>query len=129
MEGNIEKFIEFVVDLATEVYYDEYYISGKALFTGGGYFIFPEIIRNYFDIEDLLIRNTGDHWAFSYKGEYYNANGLITDKENYKIADEEDILYMRERFGGHIVHLKVYETMMYELNIIDNLPYLPSKTK
>lgn len=126
-EENIEKFITFVNDLATEVYYEQLNCDGRTLFQNGACYEFIKIIKKFFEIDNILIEKGYNHCAFEYKGNYYDSTGLIKDKEKFSVATEEDILYIEERFGRHLIHYQIYETIISELLLIENIPYLPSE--
>lgn len=124
---NIERFINFINDLATEIYYEQLMCDGKTLFQCGACYEFVKIIKNFFEIDNILIDNDYCHCAIEYNGNYYDSLGIIRDKENFSVATEEDMLYIEERFGVHFIRYKIYETIMNEMSCIENIPYLPSK--
>lgn len=126
-EENIEKFIIFINDLTTEVYYDNLTCSGETLFQSGACYEFVKIMRNYFEIENVLIEKTNDHCAIEYKNNYYDSKGLIEDKDRFTVATDEDILYIEDRFGGHLARYQISETIINEIANIEKVPYLPTK--
>ena len=122
--NNIEKFIEFINDLTTELYYERLRVDGKYIYTHGAALTFIKIIENYFNIDNIYIKNDNEHCAFKYKDYLYDACGIIKNIEDYKIANSEDIIYMRNMFGDHLKDRYIYDTIINEMNKIDNIPYL-----
>lgn len=120
----MEHFIEFINDLTTELYYDRLRVDGKYIYTHGAALTFIKIIENYFNIDNVYIRNDNEHCAFSYKGVLYDAYGIIKNPSDFKIANNEDILYMIDMFGGHLKDRYIYDTVIGEMNKIENIPYL-----
>ena len=114
----------FINDLTTELYMDSLRVNGEYIYLHGACLTFIKIIENYFDIEGIYIRNDNDHCAFKYNNELYDASGLILDPEDYKIANQEDIIYMSEKFGGHLSDRHIYDTVIEEMNKIENIPCL-----
>jgi len=126
-EENIEKFIEFINDLTTEVYYERLMCNGEILFQNGACYEFVKIMKNYFEIENVLIEKTFDHCAIEYKDNYYDSKGLIEDKDRFSIANDEDLLYIEDKFGGNLIRYQISDTIINEIANIDKVPYLPSK--
>jgi hypothetical protein len=124
---NMEKFIEFIDDLTTELYYENLRVDGKYIYTHGAGLTFIKIIENYFNIDNVYIRNDNNHCAFSYKNILYDATGIIKNPTDFKIANDEDILYMRDMFGGHLKDRYIYDTVINEMNKIENIPYLDNE--
>lgn len=123
----IEKFIVFVNDLTTKVFYEKLKCNGEYLYQNGACYEFVNIIKRYFEIDNILINKEYSHCAFEYKNDYYDSMGIIKNKENYFIATEEDILYMVDQFGGHLFSYHICETIIDEISHIEKIPYLPSK--
>ena len=123
----MEKFIEFINDLTTELYYDSLRVDGKYIYLHGAGLTFIKIIENYFNIDNVYISKDNKHCAFSYKGILYDAAGTIKNIDNFKIANNEDILYMRNMFGGHLIDRHIYDTVISEMNKIENIPYLTNE--
>lgn len=126
-EENIEKFIVFVNDLITELYYEELMCNGETLLQNGACYEFIKIMKNYFEIDNILIEKCFDHCAFEYKGNYYDSTGLIKDKERFSVATDEDILYIEDRFGIHLIRYQISDTVINEISNIEMVPHLPSK--
>ena len=126
-EENIEKFIEFINDLTTEFYYEKLLCNGKTLFQSGGCYEFVKIIKEFFDIDNILISKDFCHCAIEYKESYYDSKGLIENKEHFSVATDEDILYIEDRFGGHLTKYQISNTIINEISLIEKVPFLPSK--
>lgn len=124
---NIEKFIVFLNDLTTEVFYERLRCNGEYLYQNGACYEFIKIMKEYFDIDNILINKKYSHFVFEYKNNYYDSMGIIENKENFLVATEEDILYMMDGFDGHLFSYHIYETMIDEISHIQEIPYLPSK--
>lgn len=114
-------------DLATNIYYERLFCDGKTLFQCGGCYEFVKIIKNYFEIDNILIEKKYDHCAFEYKGNYYDSNGLIKDKDKFSVATDKDILYIEDRFGIHLMRYQISDTLIKEISNIEMVPYLPCK--
>ena len=95
----MEKFIDFVVDLANEELYQ--YLDGdaKKYFLQGGCLEFATIIKAYIKQCEIVINKALNHCAIQYKGKMYDARGEIKDRSDFNRADDLDLLYMKERFG------------------------------
>ncbi|MBE6160392.1 MAG: hypothetical protein E7157_05045 [Lactobacillales bacterium] len=122
---DIEKFIEFINDLTTEIYYEHLMCNGKTLFQCGACYEFVKIIKEFFDIDNILIANDFCHCAFEYRGNYYDSLGIIKDKENFSIVTDDEMIYMEDRFGIHLKRYKIFETIIDEISRIEKVPYLP----
>lgn len=126
-EEDIEKFIVFMNDLTTEIYYEKLMCNGETLFQSGACYEFVKIMKNFFEIENILIEKSFDHCAIEYKGNYYDSKGLIKEKDKFTIANDEDILYIEDKFGGHLTKYQISDTIINEISNIGKVPYLPSR--
>lgn len=126
-EEDIEKFIVFVNDLTTEMFYEQLMCNGETMFQYGACYEFVKIMKNYFKIDNILIENNFDHCAIEYKGNYYDSKGLIEEKEKFKVATDEDIFYIEDKFGGHLTKYQISDTIISEISNIEKVPYLPSE--
>ena len=112
----IDKFIEFVIDLANE---DEIFIgtkfNAKMYFINGGCYELYKIVKHYYPNTKCVITKTNDHCAILYENKIYDAKGVRTDVENFKIANINDIEYMDNYFGLHINTLEA-PNLIKELN-------------
>ena len=126
-EEDIEKFIVFVNDLITDIYYEELMCDGETLFQNGACYEFVKIIKNYFEIDNVLIEKGFDHCAFEYKGNYYDSTGLITDKDRFSVVTDQDMLYIEDRFGMHLMRYQISDTIINEISNIEMVPHLPAK--
>ncbi len=124
---DIEKFIVFINDLATDLFYDQLMCDGEVMFQCGACYEFVKIIKKYFDIQNILVNKEYNHCAFEYNGNYYDSKGIIDNRENFSIATEIDMLYIIERFGGNLSGYHIYENMINELSKIEEIPHLPQK--
>lgn len=122
--SNIEKFIVFVNDLTTDIFYEKLYTTGEVLYFRGGCYILAQIIKNYYPSCDIVLSKYNDHCGVLYKGEVYDATGKVENKDDFAIANEEDILYMEDRFGGQLVHLNIYEVITKEIENIGRMNFL-----
>lgn len=107
MKFDVEKFIEFVVDLVNE---DEIFLNREVdaayYFTHGGCYELYKIVHHYFKDVICMINKENDHCAIGYDSEIYDAYGSRKDKENFYIATKKDIQYMQDRFGLSIKQLE-----------------------
>lgn len=124
---NIEKFIVFVNDLTTEIFYERLRCNGEYLYQNGACYEFVKIMKEYFDIDNILLDKNFGHCAFEYKNKYYDSNGIIDNMEDYFKVDNDDMLYIMDRFGGHLFSYHIYETIVDEISHIEEVPFLPSK--
>ena len=124
---DIEKFIIFINDLTTEMFYDQLMCNGEDMFQYGACYEFVKIMKNYFEIDNILIEKNFEHCAIEYKGNYYDSKGLIEDKERFTVANDEDILYIEDRFGGHLTKYQISDTIINEISNIEKVPYLPAR--
>ena len=99
----IDKFIEFIIDLANE---DEVFIgttfNAKMYFMSGGCYELYKIVKYYYPNAECLISKENNHCAILYKDKIYDATGIRTDVDNFKITNSDDIEYMDNYFGLHI---------------------------
>lgn len=126
--NEMEMLINFINDLATDLYYERLYVDGKFLFLNGGCLNLVKIIQTYvpYPTTQIYLKNDLEHCAIKYKNELYDATGKIIDYENYKLATPEDLLYMEDRFGNHLEYLHIYETIINELSMI-NISHIMDK--
>mgnify|MGYP003468167672 CR=1 FL=1 len=52
---------------------------------------------------------------------------LIEEKEKFKVATDEDIFYIEDKFGGHLTKYQISDTIISEISNIEKVPYLPSE--
>lgn len=99
-EFDVKKFIDFVVDLVNEdeAFYNNE-VDSRYYFLHGGCYELYKIVKNYFPDSICLINDKLEHCAIAYGGNIYDAEGIITDKENFHVATQEDIDYMNRKFG------------------------------
>lgn len=80
--------------------------SAKYYFNHGGCFELYKIIAHYFPKVKMMMRKDYNHCAIYYKGNYYDVEGLIEDKENYILSKEDDYNINEELFSPKIKELK-----------------------
>lgn len=95
----MEKFIDFVIDLANDELYDFFDGDAKAYFLGGLCFEFAKILKEYIKESQIIIDTKNAHCGVLYEGNNYDASKRPDKKYNFTIANEEDIKYMENRFG------------------------------
>ena len=103
----MEKFIEFIKHLVDEFdFLYERQVNAEYYFLHGGCYELYKVVKYYFSDVRCVIKKDLKHCAILYKDEIYDITGKIEDRENYKIADAEDIRYMEHCFGLNIKELK-----------------------
>ena len=95
----VEKFIEFIVDLANNELYERLDGNANYYFQNGGCYELAKVVREYVPNSKIVINNSNDHCGIYYDGKMYDSSGIIEDKSKFKIANNEDIKYMEDRFG------------------------------
>ena len=95
----IERFIEFIVDLANDELYEKLDGNAKYYFLNGGCYELAKVLKKYIPNSKIVINNESDHCAILYNGKIYDASGIIEGRSNFKIANNEDIEYMEDKFG------------------------------
>ena len=95
----IEKFIEFIVDLANDELYERLDGNAKYYFQNGGCYELAKVVREYVPNSKYVIRNDNNHCGIFYNGKMYDADGIIKDISKFKIANKDDVEYMEDRFG------------------------------
>ena len=95
----IEKFIEFVIDLANDLLYEKLDGDAKYYFLNGGCYQIAKVLQACIPKSKIVINDSYTHCGIYYDGDFYDANGIVSKNENFKIASKEDIGYMEEKFG------------------------------
>ena len=95
----VEKFVEFIVDLANDELYEKLDGNAELYFLNGGCYELAKVIKNYVPMCEIVINKDSTHCAIKYKDEIYDATGKIENKEDFITAKKEDIEYMEDRFG------------------------------
>ena len=95
----MEQFIDFIVDLADEELYSFFDGNARAFFLHGGCFEFAKIIKSNIKHSKIIINKEENHCGVLYRGKLYDANGLIKDKNNFRLASTQDIKFMEDNFG------------------------------
>lgn len=96
----IEKFIEIINDELYEEIGDRLYNSDAiCYFMNGGCFQFVEIMKYYFNDSIIMLNKDYTHCCIMIDNNLYDASGKLEDKNNYKIANDIDILYCKNYFG------------------------------
>lgn len=106
-KGNIEYFIEFIIDLVNE--FDFFYtqqINSRYYFLNGGCYELYKVVKHYFPDVICVITKTLDHCGIFYNNNVYDANGKVQNPNNFVIAREIDIKYMEDSFGRGIKNLE-----------------------
>ena len=99
-KDKMERFIEFVVDLVQED--DFFYETGLRAddyFLNGGCYELYKIVNHYFPTTKCMVRNDNEHCAVGYEGNVYDATGKLENKDEFRLASEDDIKYMSDNFG------------------------------
>ena len=124
----VEKFVEFIVDLANDELYERLDGNAKNYFLHGGCYQFAKIVKEYIPKSQIVINNESEHCGIYYDGNIYDANGIIKDKSKFHIAKCDDIRYMEEKFGipekENINGKKISDVLKEELkqcNILNKL--------
>ena len=95
----VEKFIEFIVDLANDELYERLDGNAKNYFLHGGCYQLAKVVKEYIPKSQIVINNESEHCGIYYDGYIYDAGGIIKDKSKFHIAKSDDIKYMEEKFG------------------------------
>ena len=95
----MEQFIEFIIDLANEELSDYLDRDAKEYFLHGGCFEFAKIVRKYVKRCDIVINEDLNHCGIIFDGNIYDATGKIKETQGFRKANNEDIEYMKDRFG------------------------------
>ena len=113
---NLDKFIEFIVDLAqeSEVFASRPEYGASYYFTHGGCYELYKIVKHYYQECECMVPNSLTHCAIGYQGKLYDATGEI-DGNNYHKATLEDIEYMERSFGRNIHELEA-EPLISEID-------------
>lgn len=115
----MNKLIEFINDLATDLFYEKTLLFGKDLFQRGACYELFLIIQSIEKDIKLYIHKKHNHVTFEYKGELYDSTGQIQNKDDYRLPTNDDINFINEYFGEAYKFLKIKETMIKELEIIN----------
>ena len=115
----VERFIEFIVDLANDELYEKLNCDAKTYFTNGGCFEFAQVVKKYIPMSQIMINKENDHCAIAYRGNIYDATGIVRNKMDYSIARIDDIKYMEDRFG--ISELQYINNVTISDYLIDEL--------
>jgi hypothetical protein len=68
-------------------------------FLRGGCYQLAKVITYFVKNSTIVVNEELTHCAVMYKNNLYDARGRIKDSNRYKVASNEDLLYMEERFG------------------------------
>ena len=95
----MEKFINFIIDLADEELGD--YLDGdvRHYFLNGGCYEFAIILNNYVEGSKLVINKDSNHCAILHSGNVYDVTGKVEEKDEFDIATNKDKEYIEFRFG------------------------------
>lgn len=107
MPHNINKFIEFIIDLVSEddIFYNTE-IDAHYYFLHGGSYELYKVVHHYFKDSICMMRKDLKHCAIAHQGRLYDANGIIKDPQNFFQAKKEDFEYMERQFGLGIKNLE-----------------------
>lgn len=95
----MEKFIEFIIDLTNDELYDFVEGDSQIFFLRGGCYEFAKILKRYVSECKIVINKDSEHCGVLYRNKVYDANGIVRDSSEFKIASQSDIDYMEDRFG------------------------------
>ena len=115
----ISEFINFVIDLMNEEY-SEFFINtnAKDFFLRVGCYDLVKIVKHYYPNSKIMIHINNENCAIEYKGEVYNASGIV-NKDNYKKASSDDISYLETYFNPDIEvynQKSIPENLIYEID-------------
>lgn len=117
----MEKFIDFVIDLANEelsTYFDG---NARTYFLQGGCLEFAKIIKRFIKRCEIVINKELNHCGILYQGKMYDAKGIIREINNFNIANREELEYMEQYFGipekQYINGIKISDYLINELKL------------
>ena len=115
----MNKLIEFINDLATDLFYEKTLLFGKDLFQRGACYELFLIINHLIKDTELYIHKTKNHVVIKYGKELYDSTGKINNKNEYRQVEKDDLKYINEYFGEGYRYLKIKDTLLNELDKID----------
>lgn len=94
----IKEFINFVIDLGNdEMAHKLDGAHAKIYFTTGcGSLELAEIIKHYYPEGCIMVNKNVYQYGIKYSNIIYNANGIVNNVSDYRIATSDDILYTKE---------------------------------
>ena len=112
------KLIDLIIGEVGEYYIFEESSNSKLYFDHGGCFELYKIVIHYLPSATMVMRKDYEHCAISYNDNYYDANGIVLDKENYVPATKDDYIINEEVFG---IKIKELSSKSIIKNIDDNV--------
>lgn len=100
------KFLDVIVGEVGEYEIFNEESNSKYYFTHGGCFELYKIVAHFIPNVKMVMRKDYGHCAISYNDIYYDANGIIIDRENYIPATEKDFSINEDLFSPKIKELK-----------------------
>ena len=99
-KDKMERFIQFVVDLVGEDdFFYETGLNATDYFLNGGCYELYKIVNYYFPTTKCMVRNDCEHCAVGYDDNIYDATGKLENQDEFRLANEDDINYMKDNFG------------------------------
>ena len=97
----MEDLISFIIDLANEELYE--HLDGnnaREYFLHGGCYEFSKTIKSFIKSSKIVInRKTNAHCGVLYDRNIYDASGKVKNPQDFEIANNDDLKYMKDRFG------------------------------
>ena len=125
----MEYFITFINDVATDLFYDKFYINGRDLFLRGGCYEFYKIVKHFEPSIELYIHKSIDHCAFLFNGSLYDSTGIISDTNMYRKANSVDLSYIEEYFGASFINLHLSSVIVDEIENANIKQFVYEKIK
>ena len=96
---SIEEFINTILGISNEELFYNEQIDAQSIFLGGECYEFALVLKEFITNSVIVIDNKNEHCAVQFQGRIYDSRGDVTNTFKGRIAREEDIDYMEDRFG------------------------------
>ncbi len=116
----MDYLISFINDLTNDLFYDKFFCDATLVYTAGGCYEYAKIIKKIVPACEIYVSYNKQHCIIKYDGKFYDTLGEVTkDIDQYKKAEQDDIYYMEDNFGGNLKQFKLYDTIIDEISNID----------
>lgn len=100
MNDDMEYFVKtFIPDVFADLYNVDSTMSSY-YFNHGGCYELAKIVKHCCPDSKIVIRDDNCHCAILFNDTLYDVNGIVNNKDKYGNATDEDIEYMKDRFGN-----------------------------
>lgn len=117
---NILETIEIINQLTTDLYFDITKVEGKEYYLNGGCYELSCILKQIYPESNMYIRYDKSHIVTEINGHLYDANGYVTDINNYSVANNFDIQYIQEYSNNFFKHIEIAKNILIKLGIKEN---------